>query len=69
MTKERDLKMRLIVNEDLDTSPTSINEEKPAENKVYQSDPIKADLYSKLMAFRHSQKKFTVQDLIKDRLK
>ncbi|GEM_PF-4534482 len=69
MTQERDKKMRLIVNENLETSPTSTNDTERVENKVYQSNPMKADLYSKLMAFRHSQKKFTIKDLINDGLK
>ncbi len=69
MTKERDDNMRLIVNENVDTSPTKIKDTEPIEDKVYQSDPIKTDLYSKLLAFRQSQKKFNVQDLINDRLK
>ena len=67
MTKERDSKMKLIINESVITEQSSIEE--PIENKVYQSDPIKSDLLSKLHAFRKSQKKFNVQDLIKDRLK
>lgn len=57
--------MKLIVNEELDTKVS----DKPVENKVYQSDPIKSDLYSKLLAFRQSQKKFNIQDLIRDNLK
>ena len=64
MTIERE-NMKLIVNEKLDTKVS----ETPVENKVYQSDPIKSDLYSKLLAFRQSQKKFNVQDLIRDNLK
>ena len=68
MTKERDLNMKLIVNENVDISPNKISTE-PVEDNVYQSDPIKTDLYSKLLAFRQSQKKFNVNDLIHDRLK
>ena len=64
MTIERE-NMKLIVNEELDTKVS----DSPVENKVYQSDPIKSDLYSKLLAFRQSQKKFNVQDLIRDNLK
>ena len=38
-------------------------------DKTYQSNPLKSDLYSKLAAFRNSQKKFGIQDVIKDSLK
>lgn len=64
MTKERDSIMKLIVNEELISQ-----EEKTAVDKVYQSNPLKNDLLSKLHAFRQSQKKFTIQDLIRDNLK
>lgn len=37
--------------------------------KVYQSNPLKSDLYSRLAAFRNSQRKFSIQDAIKDSLK
>ena len=63
MTKERE-NMKLIVNEELD-----VKQSEPIADKVYQSNPVKSDLLSKLHAFRQSQKKFTVQDLIKDNLK
>lgn len=66
MKKERDSKMRLIVNESLDVK--SANTE-PVEDKAYQSNPVKSDLYSKLLAYKQSQKKFNVKDLIKDSLK
>lgn len=36
---------------------------------TYQSNPLKTDLYSRLVAFRNSQRKFNVQDVIKDSLK
>ena len=36
---------------------------------TYQSNPLKADLYSKLAAFRNSQRKFGIKDAIKDSLK
>lgn len=64
MTKERE-NMKLIVNEKLNEKVTEVS----VEDKVYQSDPIKSDLYSKLLAFRQSQKKFNIQDLIRDSLK
>ena len=67
--KERDSKMKLIVNESMDISPSDISVTEPVENKVYQSDPIKSDLLSKLHAFRQSQKKFTFKVLLEDRLK
>ena len=69
MTKERDSKMLKLVtsNEtEINTSEVKLPE---VENKVYQSDPIKTNLYAKLLAFRQSQKKFNVQDLIRDSLK
>ena len=64
MKKERE-NMKLIVNEELDVKTS----ESPVENKEYQSNPLKSDLLSKLHAFRQSQKKFTVKDLIRDGLK
>ena len=69
MNKERDSKMKLIVNESLDIGHPNVETKESAESKVYKSDPIKADLYSKLLAFRQSQKKFKIQDLIRDSLK
>lgn len=36
---------------------------------TYQSNPLKTDLYSRLAAFRNSQRKFNIQDVIKDSLK
>lgn len=69
MTKERDSKMlKLITSNETDIKPSEAAMP-DIENKVYQSDPIKNDLYSKLLAFRQSQKKFNVQDLIRDSLK
>ncbi len=67
MTKESE-KMKLIVNENYDVETSRENIE-PIEDKVYQSNPVKSDLLSKLHAFRHSQKKFTIQDMIRDNLK
>jgi len=61
MKKERE-NMKLIVNEELETK-------EPVVDRVYQSNPVKSDLLSRLHAFRTSQKKFTVKDLIKDNLK
>ena len=66
MKKERDSKMRVIVNDSLETKTTTAE---PVEDKVYQSNPVKDNLYSKLLAYRQSQKKFNVKDLIKDSLK
>ncbi len=37
--------------------------------KAYQSNPLKSDLYSRLAAFRNSQRKFGIKDVIKDSLK
>ncbi len=67
MTKESE-NMKLIVNENYDVETSRENLE-PVEDKVYQSNPVKSDLLSKLHAFRHSQKKFTIQDMIRDNLK
>ena len=39
------------------------------EQITYQSNPLKTDLYSRLAAFRNYQRKFNVQDVIKDSLK
>lgn len=36
---------------------------------TYQSNPVKTDLYSRLSAFRNSQRKFGIKDVIKDSLK
>ena len=36
---------------------------------TYQSNPVKTDLYSRLAAFRNSQRKFGIKDVIKDSLK
>ena len=69
MNKERDSKMKLIVNESLNIAPSEIKESEHIEDKAYQSNPVKSDLYSKLLAYRQSQKKFTAKDLIKDSLK
>ena len=42
---------------------------KETSQNTYQSNPLKTDLYSGLAAFRNSQRKFNVQDVIKDSLK
>ena len=42
---------------------------KETSQNTYQSNPLKTDLYSRLAAFRNSQGKFNVQDVIKDSLK
>lgn len=68
MKKER-TNMRLITNDKTDIKPSDIKITEPIEDKVYQSNPLKSDLYSKLLAYRQSQKKFNVQDLIRDSLK
>lgn len=65
MTKESEDMLKLITNESLETE----KEYMPVEDKVYQSNPLKSDLYSKLAAFRKSQKRFTIKDMIKDNLK
>ena len=67
MSKESE-KMKLIVNENYDVDTSGENSTKSVD-RVYQSDPVKSDLLSKLHAFRHSQKKFTIKDIIKDGLK
>ncbi|MCR5266562.1 MAG: hypothetical protein K6E29_08240 [Cyanobacteria bacterium RUI128] len=66
MKKESSKMLKLITNEKLDVQ-TDVEQ---TNEKVYQSTPsAKTDLYAKMLAFRQSQKKFNVQDLIKDNLK
>lgn len=65
MTKESDKDMKLIISNPVETT----HDNDVLTEKNYQSDPIKIDLYSKLLAFRKSQKKFGIKDLIKDNLK
>ena len=66
MKKESSKDMKLIIsNPDVDVK----TELKESVEKNYQSDPIKIDLYSKMLAFHKSQKKFSIKDLIKDNLK
>lgn len=48
--------------------PETENAQETSQN-TYQSNPVKTDLYSRLAAFRNSQRKFNVQDVIKDSLK
>lgn len=66
MKKESEKMLKLITNEN---AIVQEEEKVTVEDKVYQSDPIKTDLYAKLNAFRKSQKKFTIKDLIRDNLK
>lgn len=47
---------------------TKVSVELPQE-ETYQSNPMKTDLYSRLAAFRNSQRKFGIKDVIKDSLK
>ncbi len=49
------------------TEETKVSVELPQE--TYQSNPMKTDLYSRLAAFRNSQRKFGIKDVIKDSLK
>ncbi len=67
MKKESDKDMKLVIS-----NPTEVDNntdyKEPVETN-YQSDPIKIALYSKLLAFSKSQKKFGIKDLIKDSLK
>ena len=65
MNKESDKDMKLIISNPVETTSDS----DMVLEKTYQSDPLKIDLYSKLLAFRKSQKKFGIKDLIKDNLK
>lgn len=48
--------------------PETENAQETSQN-TYQSNPLKTDLYSRLVAFRNSQRKFNIQDVIKDSLK
>lgn len=56
--------MKLVIS-----NPVETEEIKDSVEQNYQSDPIKIDLYSKLLAFSKSQRKFSVKDLIRDSLK
>lgn len=67
MKKESNKDMKLIISNPSDVD-NNVNYKEPVETN-YQSDPIKIDLYSKLLAFSKSQKKFGIKDLIKDSLK
>ena len=70
MTKESSNMLKLITNENLDSQQTDVSETKQHASKVYQSEPsAKSVLLAKFLAFRQSQKKFTIQDLIRDSLK
>ncbi len=46
-----------------------IEQVKETPETAYQSNPLKTDLYSRLAAFRNSQRKFGIKDVIKDSLK
>jgi len=67
--REEEMKhLTLIKSEPLEfEAPTPVDTSTP--NKEYQSNPMKTDLYARLNAFRKSQKKFTIHDVIKDSLK
>lgn len=69
MKQERDSKMKLIVSNETELQPSEVKVTEPEIDKVYQSNPVKSNLYSKLLAYRQSQKKFNVNDLIRDSLK
>ncbi len=64
MKKESSKDMKLVIS-----NPVETEEIKDSVEQNYQSDPIKIDLYSKLLAFSKSQRKFSVKDLIRDSLK
>lgn len=67
MKKESSKDMKLVIS-----NPSEVDNKTDYKESVetnYQSDPIKIDLYSKLLAFSKSQRKFNVKDLIKDSLK
>lgn len=67
MDKESRKNMKLVISNSTEVDYNSDFKESVETN--YQSDPIKIDLYSKLLAFSKSQRKFGVKDLIKDNLK
>jgi len=64
MNKDKFKNLTLIENSSKETK-VSIDEIQ----QTYQSNPLKTDLYSRLSAFRNSQRKFGIQDVIKDSLK
>lgn len=67
MKKESSKDMKLVIS-----NPSEVDNRTDYKDSVetnYQSDPIKIDLYSKLLAFSKSQRKYSVKDLIKDSLK
>lgn len=67
MNKESDKNMKLVISNSSEIdNKTDLRESVETD---YQSDPIKIDLYSKMLAFHKSQRKFSIKDLIKDNLK
>ena len=64
MNKEKENNITVLEFKKSEYKPTD-----ETEKVVYQSNPIKTDLYSRLAAFRNSQRKFAIEDVIKDSLK
>ena len=69
MKKERLSMLKLIKNDDIGLTNDVKEVDNSIQDKVYQSNPVKSNLYSKLLAYRQSQKKFGIKDLINDSLK
>ena len=65
MNKDKQKNLTVIdgIVEETKVSTTEVSEQ------TYQSNPLKTDLYSRLAAFRNSQRKFGIKDVIKDSLK
>ena len=58
MKKERLSMLKLIKNDDIGLTNDVKEVDNSIQDKVYQSNPVKSNLYSKLLAYRQSQKKF-----------
>lgn len=68
MKKERFTKLRAVTSDAADSDLKDVSN--VSETFVhYQSNPMKMNLYSKLLAYRQSLKKFNIKDLIRDTLK
>lgn len=68
--KEEEMKhLTLIKTEPQEFEAPKFEDTPISANKDYQSNPMKTDIYARLNAFRKSQKKFTIHDVIKDSLK
>ncbi len=69
MKKERLSMLKLVKNDNVGVVDNVEELNESVQDKVYQSNPVKSNLYAKLLAYRQSQKKFGIKDLINDSLK